>query len=182
MKYFGETLARKLRFVLNVAAEMSDAPITDLQLARIVEAAVGDEGVFTYTATNGEIKTTSADTIRKYVMFLRNIGYLNSEYGVMIDAGSLADDQSFMNYTSENAREILYDRGVGVHQISSSSTSILRDTEATLPTIERVYNDLADGTDLSLQHFRWLIYLYNLQESPLIRAWQRPLILTRDYL
>lgn len=179
MLYYSIQLATKLQRILRDALEASD--VSDInQLAQMIAEKKHQE--FSYLRRSGtEIvqEFTSGGTIRKYVQFLIDLGMLNDELQLQTETSLVTQEEELALAFADRAHEMLEENGASSKIIQQKTLSILQDGEPRLPTMQMLHRSLSTG--LSLSKFRWLIYLYLLNEAALIQYWQTPLLLPKDY-
>lgn len=178
MSYQASQLVDKLRRVLDVAKNSDRVlPEDALALAESIDVAHFPEFVYRYRGPRGVVQDgyASAATIKRYVDFLsEELHLLDKNLRPVSTVDSLEG-----NYAADLAKSRLAEVGAGVTAIKDHALAILQDDKATLPTVTQIYRALSP--EVALWRFRWLLALYTLGESSLVKLIQRPLVLPRRY-
>lgn len=180
MLYYSIQLATKLQRILRDSLELNS--VADInELARLIAEKKHQE--FSYFRRSGEKivrEFTSGGTIEKYVQFLIDLGMLNDELQLQTETSLVTQEEDLALAFADRAHEMLEENGASSKIIQQKTLLILQDGEPRLPTMQVLHRSLSTG--LSLSKFRWLIYLYLLNEAALIQYWQTPLLLPKDYI
>lgn len=182
MVYQSQVLAKKLRRICLVSGAQQSS-LTDIsELAGFVEAGRFEE--FAYIRrVNGELQKEYAgkQSVSRYVGFMQVIGLLDDSGKLLVSSGVYQVEEDFYRLLADIARDYLDDNQLDIDRIEYIANSILRDDQPVLPTIRVIYDNSATQTGIPLQHFRWLIYLYLLNEGSKLHYWQKPLIVSGSY-
>jgi hypothetical protein len=181
MKYQAGLLSDKLRTVLEVASQYDDEPRSADGLARLIFDAGRGEFSYAYRASDGQIRRgyITPAKIERYISFLQYLGLVTDDFRPSLEAQSLTDLEAIDNLFADTAKGILSEKGVGVQKVAEAASAILKEAAGTLPTVDDIYDHL--DTDLARWRFRWLISLYSLGSTSLLRFRQSPLLLPRKY-
>jgi hypothetical protein len=181
MKYHAALLSDKLRAVLEIAQAYEVEEKTKRGLAELIFESRRIEFSYAYRASDGEIRRgyITPTKIEKYISFLQEIRLLNEDLSLKTDPQLILDEDAFDNFMADTAKDILSENGIGVQKVAEAASKILKDENGTLPTLDEIFDAL--GTDLAKWRFRWLISLYSLGSTSLLRFRQSPLLLPRKY-
>lgn len=179
MLYYSIQLAGKLQRILEDTLKHNS--ITDLkELAELIADSKHRE--FSYFRRSGEEivqEFTSGGTIKRYVQFLIDLGLLDDELQIQTETSLVTREEELTLALADRAHELLEEHGASAKIIQQRTLAILQDNQPRLPTIKVLHRSLS--TDISLNKFRWLVYLYLLNENALIQYWQIPLLVPNDY-
>jgi hypothetical protein len=181
MKYHAALLSDKLRTVLQYASEYDAEQRSKGDLAKQIFDAERIEFSYAYRASDGQIRRgyiTSAK-IEKYISFLMDIALLDDDLIPEVDLDQVVNRETIDNLFADTSKDVLSKQGIGVQKVAEAASRILKDDSGTLPTLDEIYDHLE--TDLARWRFRWLISLYSLGSTSLLRFRQSPLLLPRNY-
>ena len=181
MKFHAQQLGIRLISIIQFAKSSTIEDINIDKLAEEIADFQRDEFSYYYRANSGEIIKGyfSPSTISKYIRFAQFLGDLNENLRSEITEVELTDDEKMFNHFSDMAKDILSENGIEINEIISVSEGLLKNDSGDLPTLEDIYESVSP--DLAKWKFKWLVYLYTLGESSLLRFVLTPLLLSRKY-